>query len=98
MPQDADGKHAPSQEEQRAVFVDRGVGSPKFARPTNETISMSNVKLDSESKVVTHGTAHRKFTKICMAKLYEMLELGILGDYELMASVILLLNYLICAK
>ncbi|KAK3147541.1 hypothetical protein QOZ80_3BG0283600 [Eleusine coracana subsp. coracana] len=42
--------HAPSLEEQRAVFVDRGVGSPKFARSTNESISMSNIKLDSEEK------------------------------------------------
>jgi 6-phosphofructo-2-kinase/fructose-2,6-biphosphatase len=42
----------PPQEEQRAIFVDRGVGSPEFARPTNETISMSNIKFDSEAKVV----------------------------------------------
>ncbi|KAK3151324.1 hypothetical protein QOZ80_3AG0244430 [Eleusine coracana subsp. coracana] len=42
--------HAPSLEEQRAVFVDRGVGSPTFARSMNETISMSNIKLDSEEK------------------------------------------------
>ncbi|XP_062210921.1 6-phosphofructo-2-kinase/fructose-2,6-bisphosphatase-like [Phragmites australis] len=47
---DATGGHAPSLEEQRAVFVDRGVGSPKFARPTNQTFSMSNIKLDSETK------------------------------------------------
>jgi 6-phosphofructo-2-kinase/fructose-2,6-biphosphatase len=40
----------PPQEEQRAIFVDRGVGSPEFARPTNETISMSNIKFDSEAK------------------------------------------------
>ncbi|KAF0935965.1 hypothetical protein E2562_037447 [Oryza meyeriana var. granulata] len=46
----ADGRHVPPQEEQRAIFVDRGVGSPKFARPTNETISMSNAKFDSEAK------------------------------------------------
>ncbi|CAD6203236.1 unnamed protein product [Miscanthus lutarioriparius] len=44
------GGHAPSLEEQRVMFVDRGVGSPKFARPTKETFSMSNFKLDSESK------------------------------------------------
>jgi 6-phosphofructo-2-kinase / fructose-2,6-biphosphatase 3 len=47
--------HAPSLEEQRAVFVDRGVGSPKFARSTNEIFSMSNIKLDSEAKVVWHS-------------------------------------------
>ncbi|XP_062215917.1 6-phosphofructo-2-kinase/fructose-2,6-bisphosphatase-like [Phragmites australis] len=47
---DATGGHAPSLEEQRAVFVDRGVGSPKFARPTNENFSMSDIKLDSEAK------------------------------------------------
>lgn len=46
----ADGRHVPPQEEQRAIFVDRGVGSPEFARPTNETISMSNIKFDSEAK------------------------------------------------
>ncbi|KAG0551527.1 hypothetical protein BDA96_01G431600 [Sorghum bicolor] len=44
------GGHAPSLEEQRAMFVDRGVGSPNFARPTKETFSMSNFKLDSDSK------------------------------------------------
>ncbi|PWZ58159.1 6-phosphofructo-2-kinase/fructose-2,6-bisphosphatase [Zea mays] len=44
------GGHASSLEEQRAMFVDRGVGSPNFARPTMETFSMSNFKLDSESK------------------------------------------------
>ncbi|TVU47399.1 hypothetical protein EJB05_06999, partial [Eragrostis curvula] len=47
---DATLGHAPSLEEQKAIFVDRGVGSPKFARPTNETISMSNLKLDCEAK------------------------------------------------
>ncbi|KAL5218880.1 hypothetical protein ABZP36_019564 [Zizania latifolia] len=46
----ADGRNAPPHEEQRAVFVDRGVGSPKFARPTNENISMSNIKFDSKAK------------------------------------------------
>uniref|UniRef100_A0A0A9F012 CBM20 domain-containing protein n=1 Tax=Arundo donax TaxID=35708 RepID=A0A0A9F012_ARUDO len=55
---DATGGHAPSLEEQRAIFVDRGVGSPKFARPTNETFSMSNIKLDSDAKVVHHTTLH----------------------------------------
>ncbi|KAL5210568.1 hypothetical protein ABZP36_006191 [Zizania latifolia] len=45
-----DGRNVPPHEEQRAVFVDRGVGSPRFARPTNETISMSNIKFDSEAK------------------------------------------------
>ncbi|KAF8721408.1 hypothetical protein HU200_023121 [Digitaria exilis] len=45
------GGHAPSLEEQRAMFVDRGVGSPTFARPTKETFSMSAFKLDSEAKV-----------------------------------------------
>lgn len=58
MPQDATGGHAPSLEEQRAVFVDRGVGSPKFARPTNQTFSMSNIKLDSETKVVHNAELH----------------------------------------
>ncbi|XP_037430716.1 6-phosphofructo-2-kinase/fructose-2,6-bisphosphatase-like isoform X2 [Triticum dicoccoides] len=48
---DVDGRHTPSQEEQKAVFVDRGVGSPRFARPTNETISTSNIKQDSEAKL-----------------------------------------------
>ncbi|CAN6284611.1 unnamed protein product [Urochloa humidicola] len=43
------GGNAPL-EEQRAVFVDRGVGSPNFARPTKETFSVSNFKLDSEAK------------------------------------------------
>uniref|UniRef100_A0ACD5YM10 Uncharacterized protein n=1 Tax=Avena sativa TaxID=4498 RepID=A0ACD5YM10_AVESA len=47
---DVDGRHAPSQEGQRAVFVDRGVGSPRFARPKNETISTSNIKQGSEAK------------------------------------------------
>jgi len=42
--------HAPSLEEHRAMFVDRGVGSPNFARPTKETFSASNFKLDSEAK------------------------------------------------
>nr|TKV96664.1 hypothetical protein SEVIR_9G443400v2 [Setaria viridis] len=46
----ATGGHAPSLEEQRAMFVDRGVGSPNFARPTKETFSVSNFKLDSEAK------------------------------------------------
>jgi 6-phosphofructo-2-kinase/fructose-2,6-biphosphatase len=50
--QDATGGHAPSLEEQRAMLVDRGVGSPNFARPTKETFSVSNFKLDSEAKVV----------------------------------------------
>ncbi|GJN31166.1 hypothetical protein PR202_gb19530 [Eleusine coracana subsp. coracana] len=50
LPQNVNAGHAPSLEEQRAVFVDRGVGSPKFARSTNESISMSNIKLDSEEK------------------------------------------------
>ncbi|KAF8683813.1 hypothetical protein HU200_044748 [Digitaria exilis] len=45
------GGHAPSLEEQRAMFVDRGVGSPTFARPTKETFSMSAFNLDSEAKV-----------------------------------------------
>ena len=44
--------HAPSLEEHRAMFVDRGVGSPNFARPTKETFSASNFKFDSEAKVV----------------------------------------------
>uniref|UniRef100_A0A453IAH8 CBM20 domain-containing protein n=9 Tax=Triticinae TaxID=1648030 RepID=A0A453IAH8_AEGTS len=48
---DVDGRHTPSQEEQKAVFVDRGVGSPRFARPTNETVSTSNIKQDSETKL-----------------------------------------------
>ena len=48
---DVDGRHTPSQEEQKAVFVDRGVGSPRFARPTNETVSTSNIKQDSEAKL-----------------------------------------------
>ncbi|KAL6901903.1 hypothetical protein ACP4OV_004779 [Aristida adscensionis] len=47
---DTSGAHAPSLEEQRAIFVDRGVGSPKFPRPTNEASPMSNIKLDSEAK------------------------------------------------
>ncbi|XP_039786533.1 6-phosphofructo-2-kinase/fructose-2,6-bisphosphatase-like isoform X3 [Panicum virgatum] len=42
--------HAPSLEEHRAMFVDRGVGSPNFARPTKETFSASNFKFDSEAK------------------------------------------------
>ncbi|KQK22136.1 6-phosphofructo-2-kinase/fructose-2,6-bisphosphatase [Brachypodium distachyon] len=45
-----DGRHAPSQEEPRAVFVDRGVGSPRLSRPTNETISMGNIKQEFEAK------------------------------------------------
>ncbi|KAF7042259.1 hypothetical protein CFC21_051911 [Triticum aestivum] len=49
--EDVDGRHTPSQEEQKAVFVDRGVGSPRFARPTNETVSTSNIKQDSEAKL-----------------------------------------------
>ncbi|KAF7054253.1 hypothetical protein CFC21_061961 [Triticum aestivum] len=49
--EDVDGRHTPSQEEQKAVFVDRGVGSPRFARPTNETVSTSNIKQDSETKL-----------------------------------------------
>ncbi|KAM3229014.1 hypothetical protein ACQJBY_060130 [Aegilops geniculata] len=49
--QDVDERHTPSQEEQKAVFVDRGVGSPRFARPTNETVSTSNIKQDSEAKL-----------------------------------------------
>ncbi|KAM3229016.1 hypothetical protein ACQJBY_060130 [Aegilops geniculata] len=48
---DVDERHTPSQEEQKAVFVDRGVGSPRFARPTNETVSTSNIKQDSEAKL-----------------------------------------------
>jgi hypothetical protein len=55
LPQDVTAGHAPSLEEERAVFVDRGVGSPKFARSTNEIFSMSNIKLDSEAKVVWHS-------------------------------------------
>ncbi|KAG2541513.1 hypothetical protein PVAP13_9NG713800 [Panicum virgatum] len=42
--------HAPSLEEHRTMFVDRGVGSPNFARPTKETFSASNFKFDSEAK------------------------------------------------
>ncbi|CAM0872720.1 unnamed protein product [Alopecurus aequalis] len=38
------------QEGQRVVFVDRGVGSPRFARPKNEIISTGNIKQDSEAK------------------------------------------------
>ncbi|WVZ56596.1 hypothetical protein U9M48_007098 [Paspalum notatum var. saurae] len=48
----ASGGDSSSLEEQRATFVDRGVGSPDFARPTQETFSLSNFKLDSEAKVL----------------------------------------------
>ncbi|CAM0872722.1 unnamed protein product [Alopecurus aequalis] len=47
---DVNGRHAPPQEGQRVVFVDRGVGSPRFARPKNEIISTGNIKQDSEAK------------------------------------------------
>ncbi|CAM0872721.1 unnamed protein product [Alopecurus aequalis] len=50
MKQDVNGRHAPPQEGQRVVFVDRGVGSPRFARPKNEIISTGNIKQDSEAK------------------------------------------------
>ncbi|KAJ1297590.1 hypothetical protein BS78_01G388100 [Paspalum vaginatum] len=46
----AAGGDSASFEEQRAMFVDRGVGSPNFERPTQETFSLSNFKLDSEAK------------------------------------------------
>ncbi|KAM3229017.1 hypothetical protein ACQJBY_060130 [Aegilops geniculata] len=52
---DVDERHTPSQEEQKAVFVDRGVGSPRFARPTNETVSTSNIKQDSEANFGYQG-------------------------------------------
>ncbi|KAL6649748.1 hypothetical protein ACP70R_013972 [Stipagrostis hirtigluma subsp. patula] len=50
---DATAGCAPSLEEQRAIFVDRGVGSPKFPKPTDETFSISNIKLDSEVKITS---------------------------------------------
>ncbi|CAM0872719.1 unnamed protein product [Alopecurus aequalis] len=58
MKQDVNGRHAPPQEGQRVVFVDRGVGSPRFARPKNEIISTGNIKQDSEAKVVLHSIPH----------------------------------------
>jgi hypothetical protein len=75
MPQDADGRDAPPQEGQRVVFVDRGVGSPRFARPKNEIISTSNIKKDSEAKVVPHSIPHniqKNGSVVCIVELFEM--------------------------
>ena len=75
MPQDVNGRHAPPQEEQRVVFIDRGVGSPRFARPKNEIISTSNIKQDSEAKVVPHSIPNsiQKYgSVVCIVDLFEI--------------------------
>ena len=59
------------------MFVDRGVGSPNFARPTKETFSMSNFKLDSESKVVHYSLQVTRFSKTYYSWAYSKYNLYI---------------------
>jgi hypothetical protein len=74
MPQDVDGRHAPQQEGNRVVFVDRGVGSPRFARPKNETISTSSIKQDCEGKVVPPHNIEKHGSVVCIVDLLSYLK------------------------